>query len=51
MARPVARRPGAENAGLPQWIRPQLTALIDDAPEARHGRVAESPIVLHPQSF
>jgi DNA ligase D-like protein (predicted ligase) len=33
MARPVARRPGAEKAALPQWIRPQLTQLVDAAPE------------------
>jgi bifunctional non-homologous end joining protein LigD len=33
MARPVARRPGAEIAALPQWIRPQLTRLVDAAPE------------------
>ena len=33
MPRPVARQPGAEIAGLPQWIRPQLTQLVDAAPE------------------
>jgi bifunctional non-homologous end joining protein LigD len=33
MARPVARRPGTDAAGLPQWIRPQLTQLVDAAPE------------------
>jgi ATP-dependent DNA ligase len=32
MAQLVARRPGAEIAGLPQWIRPQLTQLVDQAP-------------------
>lgn len=32
MARPVAG-PRAEKAGLPQWIRPQLTELVDAAPE------------------
>jgi bifunctional non-homologous end joining protein LigD len=32
MARPVARRPGAEKAAPPQWIRPQLTRLVDAAP-------------------
>jgi ATP-dependent DNA ligase len=32
MARPVARRP-SEFAGLPQWIRPQLTQLVDAAPD------------------
>jgi ATP-dependent DNA ligase len=31
MTRPVARRPDAEIAGLPQWIRPQLTQLVDAA--------------------
>jgi DNA ligase D-like protein (predicted ligase) len=31
MARPVARRPGAEKAALLQWIRPQLTQLVDTA--------------------
>ena len=30
MARPLARR---TDAGLPQWIRPQLTQLVDAAPE------------------
>ena len=33
MPRPVARRPGAATAGLPEWIRPQLTELVDAAPE------------------
>jgi bifunctional non-homologous end joining protein LigD len=33
MMRPLARRPGAEIAALPQWIRPQLTRLVDAAPE------------------
>jgi len=33
MARPLARRPGAGTAALPQWIRPQLTQLVDAAPE------------------
>ena len=33
MVRPVARRPGAETAALPQWIRPQLTQLVDAAPD------------------
>jgi ATP-dependent DNA ligase len=31
MARPVARRPHA--AALPEWIPPQLTQLVDSAPE------------------
>src|ERR1700732_3156582 len=31
MARPVGRRPGA--AALPSWIRPQLTELVDVAPD------------------
>jgi ATP-dependent DNA ligase len=31
MARPVARQPGADAAALPQWIRPQLTRLVDTA--------------------
>jgi ATP-dependent DNA ligase len=31
MARPVARRPHA--AALPDWIPPQLTQLVDAAPE------------------
>jgi ATP-dependent DNA ligase len=30
MARPLARR---THAGLPEWIRPQLTQLVDAAPE------------------
>jgi DNA ligase D-like protein (predicted ligase) len=33
MARPLGRRPGAETVALPQWIRPQLTRLVDAAPE------------------
>ena len=33
MARPLARRSGAGAAGLPQLIRPQLTQLVDAAPE------------------
>ena len=33
MARPLARRSDAGAAGLPQWIRPQLTQLVDAAPE------------------
>ena len=31
MARPVARRPHA--AALPEWVPPQLTQLVDAAPE------------------
>jgi len=30
MARPLARR---AHAGLPEWIPPQLTQLVDEAPE------------------
>ena len=33
MARPVARRPGTDAAGLPQWIRPQVTEFVDAAPD------------------
>src|SRR6266478_2443535 len=33
MARPVTRRPATDAAGLPQWIRPQLTELVDAAPD------------------
>jgi len=33
MARPLAHRPGADAAVLPQWIRPQLTQLVDAAPD------------------
>jgi hypothetical protein len=33
MARPVARRIGTDAAVLPEWIRPQLTELVDVAPE------------------
>src|SRR5712692_11316549 len=33
MARPIARQPGPEQTGLPQWIRPQLTELVDAPPE------------------
>jgi DNA ligase D-like protein (predicted ligase) len=34
MARPVARRPHA--AALPEWVPPQLTQLVDAAPEGHH---------------
>jgi bifunctional non-homologous end joining protein LigD len=33
MARPVARRSHAVHAGLPDWIAPQLTQLVDAAPD------------------
>jgi bifunctional non-homologous end joining protein LigD len=33
MARPVARRPGADAPALLEWIRPQLTELVDTAPD------------------
>jgi ATP-dependent DNA ligase len=33
LARPVARRRGAAPAALPDWIRPQLTELVDAAPD------------------
>jgi len=33
MARPVARQSRAAAAGLPQWIKPQLTQLVDQAPD------------------
>jgi hypothetical protein len=33
MARTVARRPHAEAAALPEWIAPQLTQLVDAAPD------------------
>jgi bifunctional non-homologous end joining protein LigD len=33
MARPVARRRHADVAALPQWIRPQLTQLVNQAPD------------------
>jgi ATP-dependent DNA ligase len=33
MTRPLARRPGAGAAVLPQRIRPQLTELVDAAPD------------------
>ena len=35
MARSVARQ-RANAAALPQWIRPQLTRLVDPAPEGSH---------------
>jgi hypothetical protein len=35
MARPVARRVRADAPALPQWIRPQLTELVDAAPDGR----------------
>src|SRR6266852_2196939 len=33
MARPVAGRHRAAAAALPQWIKPQLTQLVDQAPD------------------
>jgi DNA ligase D-like protein (predicted ligase) len=33
MPPPITRRSGPAQAGLPQWIRPQLTQLVDAAPE------------------
>jgi bifunctional non-homologous end joining protein LigD len=33
MPRPGTRRSGPEQTDLPQWIRPQLTGLVDAAPE------------------
>jgi hypothetical protein len=33
MAHGIARRPRTDAAGLPQWIRPQLTELVDEAPD------------------
>ena len=33
MAQPVAHRSDSGAAGLPEWIRPQLTELVDAAPE------------------
>jgi hypothetical protein len=33
MARAIARRPRLGAAGLPEWIRPQLTQLVDAAPD------------------
>src|SRR6201982_922472 len=34
---PVVRRLRAEAAALPQWIKPQLTELVDVAPEGPRG--------------
>jgi bifunctional non-homologous end joining protein LigD len=33
MRQPVARRPGSGAAALPQWVRPQLTQLVKEAPD------------------
>src|SRR5215469_5131465 len=33
MAPPLARRSSSQKTTLPQWIRPQLTRLVDAAPE------------------
>src|SRR5580693_7439240 len=33
MARPVTRQARAAAASLPQWIKPQLTQLVDQAPD------------------
>src|SRR5215813_13389564 len=33
MARPLTRRPGAGAAPLPEWVAPQLTQLVDAAPD------------------
>ena len=34
MARPLARRPGAEKTTLLQWIRPQLARLVNATSKA-----------------
>jgi ATP-dependent DNA ligase len=33
MARPLTRRLGSDAATLPQWIRPQLTQVVNAAPD------------------
>jgi bifunctional non-homologous end joining protein LigD len=33
MVQLLARRPGGHAAALPQWIRPQLTQLVKEAPD------------------
>jgi ATP-dependent DNA ligase len=33
MARGLARRAGVDPTALPEWIRPQLTELVDTAPD------------------
>ena len=33
VARPLARRRRADATALPAWIKPQLTKLVDEAPE------------------
>jgi ATP-dependent DNA ligase len=33
MARTITRRTGVDTPALPQWIRPQLTELVDAAPD------------------
>ena len=33
MARSVAGQPRAETPDLPEWIKPQLTKLVDQPPE------------------
>jgi bifunctional non-homologous end joining protein LigD len=35
MARHVARPSNSIAGGLPQWIRPQLTELVDEAPDGQ----------------
>jgi ATP-dependent DNA ligase len=30
---PLTRRPGGDVAALPQWVRPQLTQLVREAPQ------------------
>ena len=32
----VARRRGVEATALPPWLRPQLTQIVDAAPEGDH---------------
>jgi hypothetical protein len=39
MARSVAGRPRADSAGLPKWIKPQLTKLVDETYEGRQGTI------------
>ena len=59
MARPIARQPGPGQIGLPQWIRPQLTELVDASPEGpewlheikfdgyrMHARLGRGPVQL-----
>src|SRR5437762_460135 len=44
VTRGIARRRHADVAGLPEWIKPQLTELVDAAPDGRTGLAARNQV-------